>query len=1375
MLNIRSSLLFLSSIIIALLLTSCGGGEENNSTQEDELHNNIKSGVFIDGVVEGLAYKTESGGGFTDEKGKFKYIEGEEIQFSIGDIVLGKAITKPTMTPLDILGEGEDQNSSSFINIIRLLQTLDFDSNLENGIQILEESHLLSSGIVIPLDVELEQFEANQTLLNYIQTATGKTELVPHSDALAHWEETYNRNMFFHAKTGEPSYPVAFIAYDGSKVIPTYNLEGAHTGAIIETLNGDQIIIELYSDGTPKSIIVGDTYFIFSDYTENTVNLGVIFGDGSVEVLPGIMNYFSDLNQIIATSSKQDHGIARKDEIPTPVNVDLRKNDAILSSFVNSIASEQLANLDVQGVLLKGDEFKKILKDGLNGAIAKEVVLQAASQVEFIDIETLRAGGTVADIVIGAIQCNAGEIVSCYDVILTSTQSTAEAAKLLIEIAEDQGRVEEMAKKLEEKGLLKGPTLKITPKIIGIRYEGDSIRYQVFTEWNSSASNVDNTPIKLLTLKINDKPVKTLSNYLDSGGTHKFTITGTDNFGLSSTIDVNLKIPNRPTVLENESLVIRPPSMEVTSELTAESSLPTTFKIISAPKKALPLNMSLDANTGEFTYSANPIMFGSDTFTYIAEHLLKDNCIKTTTFDCIIPSLVGRINVEILRPEQVINFGEEGGVVQGTPYEFGVIELNKSSNEKTFIINNKGNADLVIESIISSDPGFSLTGIGNDRKIIGLNESASFSIIFSPKEKGDYSSVISIKSNDPYQSVINLYVTGIGVAEPSLIVKIGTQEVLILNSQDFREELVDLSSEPITLVLENNGMDSLIIDNILINDSSLINVFQLQDKNFPLTIQPEMNETIQVSFNPLDTVLYQASFQINSNDLNKQQFPLNFVGTGVQPQIKITSPEENASISWGFTSYAGSNHNTFINSTEFYIDDTLINTDISEPFSADLDIYTLSLGLHSIKVKATDKANNKSEDSRSFTVIDTILPSIEITNPTNNAEVSGTISIDVNATDDREIQSVELYVDGALIDTDTSEPYSVSYDTLQLTEGVHSIKAVAADTAGNLAENVITITLTDQVPPTVSIISPVNNTEVIGTISILVDATDNAAVESVELYIDDTFIGSDTSEPYSVSYDTLSVTEGIHSIKAVAVDTAGNLAEDVITITVLTDQTAPIVSLNSPTNNEEVSGTISILVDATDNAAVESVQFYIDDTLIGTDTSEPYSISYNTLSITEGSHTIKAMATDAAGNSSEDIISINIVHPPIYSYSGILELIGSYTEGNACQIKITGDVSVELSATDTTSGELSFIGREYVTWCDGNKSDVAQSFTFPITIIDGVVNSIYSYTYSGGWFITETATGTFNGTILNISFERSWDLNGQFSHKVTGSSSLIKQ
>jgi hypothetical protein len=81
------------------------------------------------------------------------------------------------------------------------------------------------------------------------------------------------------------------------------------------------------------------------------------------------------------------------------------------------------------------------------------------------------------------------------------------------------------------------------------------------------------------------------------------------------------------------------------------------------------------------------------------------------------------------------------------------------------------------------------------------------------------------------------------------------------------------------------------------------------------------------------------------------------------------------------------------------------------------------------------------------------------------------------------------------------------------------------------------------------------------------------------------------------------------------------------------DTTLPSVTMTAPASGSTVSGTVTVSANATDNVRVASVQFQLDGAdLSPRDTSSPFSISWNTTTAAAGSHTLRAIARDAAGN-----------------------------------------------------------------------------------------------------------------------------------------------
>src|SRR5262249_41419063 len=81
------------------------------------------------------------------------------------------------------------------------------------------------------------------------------------------------------------------------------------------------------------------------------------------------------------------------------------------------------------------------------------------------------------------------------------------------------------------------------------------------------------------------------------------------------------------------------------------------------------------------------------------------------------------------------------------------------------------------------------------------------------------------------------------------------------------------------------------------------------------------------------------------------------------------------------------------------------------------------------------------------------------------------------------------------------------------------------------------------------------------------------------------------------------------------------------------DPSPPSVPIPAPAAGATVSGTVSLAAGASDNVGVAGVQFQLDGNPLGPElTAAPYSMSWDTAPAANGTHTLTAVARDAAGN-----------------------------------------------------------------------------------------------------------------------------------------------
>jgi hypothetical protein len=181
----------------------------------------------------------------------------------------------------------------------------------------------------------------------------------------------------------------------------------------------------------------------------------------------------------------------------------------------------------------------------------------------------------------------------------------------------------------------------------------------------------------------------------------------------------------------------------------------------------------------------------------------------------------------------------------------------------------------------------------------------------------------------------------------------------------------------------------------------------------------------------------------------------------------------------------------------------------------------------------------------------------------------------------------------------------------------------------------------DTTAPAVSMTAPAEGATVSGTtVTVSATATDAVGVAGVQFKLDGVNLGAeDTTSPYSITWNTTAATSGSHTLTAVARDASGNTTTSFpVTVMVANggggDTTPPTTSITEPAGGASVSGaSVTVGAAASDNVGVVGVQFKVDGANLGAeDTAAPYSVAWNTTTATNGTHTLTAVARDAAGN-----------------------------------------------------------------------------------------------------------------------------------------------
>jgi hypothetical protein len=185
---------------------------------------------------------------------------------------------------------------------------------------------------------------------------------------------------------------------------------------------------------------------------------------------------------------------------------------------------------------------------------------------------------------------------------------------------------------------------------------------------------------------------------------------------------------------------------------------------------------------------------------------------------------------------------------------------------------------------------------------------------------------------------------------------------------------------------------------------------------------------------------------------------------------------------------------------------------------------------------------------------DTTPPTVAITAPTGGT-VSGTLAVNVSASDNVGVTRVDLLVNGQVVASDAIAPYAFSWNSAAVPDGSATLSAKAVDAAGNSATSTavplnVANNVPDTIAPTVTFASPANGAKVgNGNVTVSVTAYDNRGVVSLTLAIDGGTVAATNSASLSYKWSVRSIAKGTHTLTATARDAAGNVRGSSISVT----------------------------------------------------------------------------------------------------------------------------------------------------------------------------------------------------------------------------------
>jgi len=180
--------------------------------------------------------------------------------------------------------------------------------------------------------------------------------------------------------------------------------------------------------------------------------------------------------------------------------------------------------------------------------------------------------------------------------------------------------------------------------------------------------------------------------------------------------------------------------------------------------------------------------------------------------------------------------------------------------------------------------------------------------------------------------------------------------------------------------------------------------------------------------------------------------------------VTLAAPAAGARVHGTVDVTAAASDDGAVTGVDLAVDGTVLAHDTAAPYTATWDTTAVASanGPHTVRATAYDEAGNQTQTSTTVTVDNTSAPVVSDISPAAGSTVWGTVPISANATDDVGVTRVEFYADGRHLGDATTEPYTGSWDTLDVlrtafddpplaaARTAHTVTVKAYDASGNV-------------------------------------------------------------------------------------------------------------------------------------------------------------------------------------------------------------------------------------------------------------------------------------------------------------------------------------
>lgn len=329
-------------------------------------------------------------------------------------------------------------------------------------------------------------------------------------------------------------------------------------------------------------------------------------------------------------------------------------------------------------------------------------------------------------------------------------------------------------------------------------------------------------------------------------------------------------------------------------------------------------------------------------------------------------------------------------------------------------------------------------------------------------------------------------------------------------------------------------------------------------------------------------------------------------------------------------------------------------TDTGSPYACTLATSPLTNGAtYEFRAVATDQVGNATATTTQSRTVDNTPATVSITSPLEGTAVDGTVTVQASASSVQGVASVRIDYRAAggtfaTLCSDTTSPYSCSWNTAPLLAGSYELRAVLSQVSGGDVTSATRTVSVDHTVGVVTVTSPATGATLKGQTSVTVSGTTTSAtgvssvsLEAIPVSPSGTTVSSACTQgsgTFTCTWDTSAIVYGTFDLRAVMTQGNGVVVTSTSAVNVTVDNVNGSVSVTSPTSSSRVRGTaVAVSASASSTAGVTSVRLETRSSPNGTFaplctvSAAPYSCAWDTSAITYGTYEVRAVMLQGTG------------------------------------------------------------------------------------------------------------------------------------------------